>query len=113
MELRIDKLLAHMGYGTRKEVKKLLKSGAVKVDGAPVRDAKTKVRPDEQIVTVWGETVEYKPFIYLMMNKPSGSFPRRKMPWKRRSSICLKKKIGHFARFRSGGLTKIRKGCCS
>lgn len=32
MELRIDKLLAHMGYGTRKEVKKLLKSGAVKVD---------------------------------------------------------------------------------
>lgn len=72
MELRIDKLLAHMGYGTRKEVKKLLKSGAVKVDGAPVRDAKTKVRPDEQIVTVWGETVEYKPFIYLMMNKPSG-----------------------------------------
>ncbi|WP_163150752.1 pseudouridine synthase [Anoxybacillus sp. MB8] len=70
--LRIDKLLANMGYGTRKEVKKLLKAGVVKVDGMTVKDAKTHVDPKEQVVTVWGEEVEYKPFIYLMMNKPQG-----------------------------------------
>lgn len=70
--LRIDKLLANMGYGTRKEVKKLLKAGVVKVDGMMVKDAKTHVDPKKQIVTVWGEEVEYKPFIYLMMNKPKG-----------------------------------------
>lgn len=70
--LRIDKLLANMGYGTRKEVKKLLKAGVVKVDGMTVKDAKTHVDPKKQIVTVWGEEVEYKPFIYLMMNKPKG-----------------------------------------
>ncbi|MCL6617511.1 MAG: rRNA pseudouridine synthase [Anoxybacillus ayderensis] len=70
--LRIDKLLANMGYGTRKEVKKLLKAGVVKVDGMTVKDAKTHVNPKEQVVTVWGEEVEYKPFIYLMMNKPPG-----------------------------------------
>ena len=70
--LRIDKLLANMGYGTRKEVKKLLKTGVVKVDGMMVKDAKTHVDPKKQIVTVWGEEVEYKPFIYLMMNKPKG-----------------------------------------
>ncbi|AXM89428.1 16S rRNA pseudouridine(516) synthase [Anoxybacillus ayderensis] len=70
--LRIDKLLANMGYGTRKEVKKLLKAGGVKVDGMTVKDAKTHVDPKEQVVTVWGEEVEYKPFIYLMMNKPKG-----------------------------------------
>ncbi|MGG6433550.1 pseudouridine synthase [Anoxybacillus sp. D401a] len=70
--LRIDKLLANMGYGTRKEVKKLLKAGVVKVDGMTVKDAKTHVNPKEQVVTVWGEEVEYKPFIYLMMNKPKG-----------------------------------------
>jgi len=70
--LRIDKLLANMGYGTRKEVKKLLKAGVVKVDGMTVKDAKTHVDPKEQVVTVWGEEVEYKPFIYLMMNKPKG-----------------------------------------
>jgi len=61
-----------MGYGTRKEVKKLLKAGVVKVDGMTVKDAKTHVDPKEQVVTVWGEEVEYKPFIYLMMNKPKG-----------------------------------------
>lgn len=70
--LRIDKLLANMGYGTRKEVKKLLKAGVVEVDGMTVKDAKTHVDPKKQIVTVWGEEVEYKPFIYLMMNKPKG-----------------------------------------
>lgn len=70
--LRIDKLLANMGYGTRKEVKKLLKAGVVKVDGMTVKDVKTHVDPKKQIVTVWGEEVEYKPFIYLMMNKPKG-----------------------------------------
>lgn len=70
--LRIDKLLANMGYGTRKEVKKLLKAGVVKVDGMTIKDAKTHVDPKTQVVTVWGEEVEYKPFIYLMMNKPKG-----------------------------------------
>ena len=32
--MRLDKLLANMGYGSRKEVKKLLKDGVVKIDGA-------------------------------------------------------------------------------
>ncbi|RAK21187.1 16S rRNA pseudouridine516 synthase [Anoxybacillus vitaminiphilus] len=72
MSLRIDKLLANMGYGTRKEVKKLLKSGVVKVDDVIVKDPKMQVNPDEQVVTVWGEEVQYKEFIYLMMNKPPG-----------------------------------------
>ncbi|AEH46826.1 pseudouridine synthase [Parageobacillus thermoglucosidasius] len=72
MGLRIDKMLANMGFGTRKEVKKLLKSGVVKIDGMIVKDPKTQVNPSEQVVTVRGEEVEYKEFIYLMMNKPPG-----------------------------------------
>ena len=72
MSLRIDKLLANMGFGTRKEVKKLLKSGTVKINGTIVKDPKTQVNPAEQTVTVWGEEVQYKEFIYLMMNKPPG-----------------------------------------
>ncbi|NUK30568.1 rRNA pseudouridine synthase [Parageobacillus sp. VR-IP] len=72
MGLRIDKMLANMGYGTRKEVKKLLKSGVVKIDGVVVKDPQTQVNPTEQVVTVRGEEVEYKEFIYLMMNKPPG-----------------------------------------
>ena len=71
-DMRIDKMLANLGFGTRKEVKKLLKTGAVKIDGETVKDAKQHVDPESQAVTVHGETVEYKEFIYLMMNKPAG-----------------------------------------
>lgn len=70
--MRIDKMLANMGFGTRKEVKKLLKSGAVKVDGVMIKDAKQHVDPEQQIIMVHGEEVEYREFIYLMMNKPQG-----------------------------------------
>ncbi|QHE53315.1 pseudouridine synthase [Pontibacillus sp. HMF3514] len=70
--MRIDKVLANMGFGTRKEVKKLLKSGVVRVDGSSIKDAKTHVNPDEQEITVHGEPVEYREFIYIMMNKPQG-----------------------------------------
>lgn len=70
--MRIDKLLANIGYGTRKEVKKMLKTGAVLVNEHAVKDAKAHVDPIKDRVTVHGELVEYKEFIYLMMNKPPG-----------------------------------------
>ena len=70
--MRIDKLLANIGYGSRKEVKGLLKSGVVKVNEVVTKDAKLQVNPDLDAVTVHGEQVEYKEFIYLMMNKPPG-----------------------------------------
>ena len=72
MQMRLDKMLANIGYGSRKDVKKLLKSGAVKVDGNVIKDAKQHVDPEKQLVTVYGEEVEYREFIYLMMNKPPG-----------------------------------------
>lgn len=65
-------MLANLGYGSRKEVKQLLKSGAVKVDDAVVKDPKQHVDTNKQSVTLNGEVVEYKEFIYLMMNKPQG-----------------------------------------
>ncbi|MCM3569663.1 pseudouridine synthase [Neobacillus mesonae] len=70
--MRIDKMLANLGYGSRKEVKQLLKNGAVKVDDTVIKDAKQHVDPVTQTVTLNGEVIEYKEFIYLMMNKPPG-----------------------------------------
>ncbi|HWO75731.1 MAG TPA: pseudouridine synthase [Bacillus sp. (in: firmicutes)] len=70
--MRIDKILANLGYGSRKEVKKLLKDGAVQVNGSPVKDGKEQVNPNEDSISVHGEVIEYKEYIYLMMNKPPG-----------------------------------------
>ncbi|MCT6817212.1 MAG: rRNA pseudouridine synthase [Lysinibacillus fusiformis] len=70
--MRLDKLLANMGYGSRKEVKQLLKQKAVTVDGASVKDAAMHVDPEQQNVSVYGERVVYTEFVYFMMNKPPG-----------------------------------------
>lgn len=70
--MRLDKLLANMGYGSRKEVKQLLKQKAVRVDDVVVKDAAMKVDTEKELVTVFGEPVEYTEFIYLMVNKPQG-----------------------------------------
>jgi 16S rRNA pseudouridine516 synthase len=70
--MRIDKMLANLGYGSRKEVKGLLKKGAVKINGEIVKDAKEHIDPNQNVVTINGQEVVYKEFIYLMMNKPGG-----------------------------------------
>ena len=36
--MRLDKLLAHSGFGTRKEVKDIIKKGYVKVNGSVIKD---------------------------------------------------------------------------
>lgn len=71
-QLRIDKMLANLGFGSRKEVKQLLKSGAVKINDMVIKDSKVHVDPEKDNVTLNGERIEYKEFIYLMMNKPPG-----------------------------------------
>jgi len=69
---RIDKILSNMGYGTRKEVKELIKSGMVEIDGTVVKDSGIQVEPDSQEVKVGGTRLFYKDFIYILMNKPQG-----------------------------------------
>ena len=70
--MRIDKMLANLGYGSRKEVKMLLKNKAVKVNDEIIKDAKYQVDTEKDEVYLYNELIEYKEFIYLMMNKPPG-----------------------------------------
>jgi len=70
--MRLDKLLSNSGYGSRKEVKQLLKSKAALVNGKIQTKADAKVDPEKDVITIYGETVHYNEFIYIMMNKPQG-----------------------------------------
>lgn len=69
---RLDKVLAHMGYGTRKELKKLVREGVVTVNGEVVTDSGIHINPEEDVIQVWEEEVAYRQFVYLMLNKPAG-----------------------------------------
>jgi 16S rRNA pseudouridine516 synthase len=69
---RLDKILSHMGYGTRKELKKIVKNGSVTMNGKEVKDSGVQANPYSDRIEVNGELVIYREFIYLMMNKPQG-----------------------------------------
>lgn len=69
---RLDKLLSNFGYGTRKEIKQLVKNGMVRVDGSIAADSGMHVDPKGSVVQVGDEILNYREFIYLMMNKPEG-----------------------------------------
>lgn len=69
---RLDKILSNLGYGTRKEIKTLVKDGMVEVDHSIVKDSGIKIDPNISEIKVSGELVTYRKYIYLMMNKPAG-----------------------------------------
>lgn len=108
--MRLDKLLANMGYGSRKEVKKLLKDKSVRVNGEVVKDAAMKVDPDEQEVTVFGERVFYTEFIYLMMHKPPGVISATEDTREQTVIDLLDSLAQHFQPFPVGRLDKDTEG---
>lgn len=72
MRIRLDKFLANQGFGSRKEVHKLIKSGVVKVNGFTVEEPELHIDPERDFVEVEGQEIEYKENYYFMLNKPKG-----------------------------------------
>ncbi|MFH5796817.1 S4 domain-containing protein, partial [Clostridium perfringens] len=58
--------------GSRAEIKRDCKNGLVKVNGKIENNPGLQVDTDKDIINFDGETIEYKEFIYLMLNKPDG-----------------------------------------
>ncbi|MBT2732984.1 pseudouridine synthase [Carnobacterium sp. ISL-102] len=70
--MRLDKLLANMGFGTRKTVKGVLKAKVVTVNGLIEKEGKMQVDPEKDTIIVAGEEIEYHEFVYFMLHKPQG-----------------------------------------
>ena len=66
---RIDKVLAKHGFGTRKEVKKLLHTGNVTVNENIVTSQDYKIDLEKDTLFVEGEKINLRTNLYLMMNK--------------------------------------------
>lgn len=108
--MRIDKFLSNMGYGSRKEVKILLKSKAVEVNGKEIRDPKVHINELSDEVTVGGERVEYAEFIYLLMNKPQGVISATEDKYDRTVIDLLEEEEQNFEPFPVGRLDKDTEG---
>lgn len=70
--MRIDKCLANMGIGSRKEVKSYISKGLIYVNGEVIKKSTQQVDENRDKIEYNHEQIIYKPYIYLMLNKPQG-----------------------------------------
>lgn len=70
--MRLDKFLCDSGYGTRSQVKQLIKAGRVLVNKSPCKQADLKIDNLKDVITVDGNACSYFEFVYYMFHKPAG-----------------------------------------
>ncbi len=68
--MRLDKYLANSGIGTRTEVKKIIKSKKIKVNNKIITDPSFCLDEDFAEVSFLDTKISYRPFRYIMLNKP-------------------------------------------
>jgi len=69
---RLEKILSNLGYGTRTEIKKYCKYGIVTVNGQVAKNPGMQVDPEVDNIIFDGEKVDYREYIYILLNKPAG-----------------------------------------
>ena len=70
--MRLDKLLGDMGVASRSELRQIIKSGRVTVDGLAVTAPEKRIDSGRARICLDGQTLEYRKFRYFMMDKPTG-----------------------------------------
>ena len=68
--IRLDKLLAASGAGTRSEVKNFIRKGRVTVNGTVCKNADSKADAESDVICLDGQPVFYSEFEYHMLYKP-------------------------------------------
>ena len=99
MSIRLDRLLANLGYGSRREVQGLVAAGAVNLDGAWVSDSSLRIEADSKLperLSIEGRPLDPPPPLTLILHKPGGAVCSHNEPgrsvfdllpwrWRRRS----------------------------
>lgn len=70
--MRLDKLLSDMGIASRSELRQIIKSGRVMVDGLAVTAPEKRIDSDSTRISLDGRELKYRKFRYFMMDKPAG-----------------------------------------
>ena len=70
--MRLDKMLAHLGYGSRKEVKEYIRKGYVMVNGDTITNDDFKVDEENDEIIFLDQELHYEKMLYFILNKPDG-----------------------------------------
>lgn len=107
---RLDKFLCDSGVGTRSQVKAILKSGRVQVDGKPEKDGSRKLDPDLHQISLDGEVLGGCRRVVLMLNKPAGFVSATEDPVERTVMELLPENYRHMDMKPVGRLDKATEG---
>lgn len=107
---RLDKVLSNMGYGSRKDVKSYIKDGFVKINGEIINDNGLRIDPYKDRIQFKDGVVDYRKFIYLMMNKPQGLVSSTDDPLTRTVIDLLAPEYQIYKPFPAGRLDKDTEG---
>jgi 23S rRNA pseudouridine2605 synthase len=82
--IRLQKVLASAGLGSRRACEQLIAEGRVTVDGRGVVELGTRVDPHSSVVRVDGKRINLRPGqVYLALNKPRGVLTAMSDPYGR------------------------------
>lgn len=107
---RVDKILGHLGYGSRSDIKKMVKQGRVTVNGKVIKDSGNQSNPFADRIEVDGEVIFYREFVYLMLHKPPGVISATEDLRERTVIDLLPVEFRVFAPFPVGRLDKDTEG---
>lgn len=108
--VRLQKLLATAGFGSRRACEKLIEDARVEVDGQVVTELGVRVDPTRQVVRVDGDRVVVDTDkVYLAFNKPAGVLSTMQDDEGR---PCLADYVGHLSQrlFHVGRLDQDTEG---
>ncbi|PKM81237.1 MAG: 16S rRNA pseudouridine(516) synthase [Firmicutes bacterium HGW-Firmicutes-14] len=108
--VRLDKFLAAAGYGSRKEIKKIVRQGKVTVNGEVIKDSSVHVAPEKDRVTVDMVEVIYRELVYLILNKPSGYITSTEDSGEPTVMEFIPEEFSHYKLFPVGRLDRDTEG---
>lgn len=72
MKIRVDKILAANGWGSRRDIKRLLRRASLTINGQVCVDPSMHIDPETDVLQLAGKPLSLRTTVYLMLNKPSG-----------------------------------------
>lgn len=108
--MRLDKLLCDMGIASRSELRRIIKSGRVMVDGVPVTAPEKRIDSEKAHILLDGRELRYKKFRYYMMDKPEGVLSATEDPRQKTVLDLLEGDMRRMGLFPVGRLDKDTSG---
>ena len=109
-KIRLDKFISNQTGVSRSETKKLIKKGFAAVNGTAVKNAEFSVDPENDTVVFCGDTLSYKKYIYIMMNKPADVVSASRSPEERTVVDLVPDSMKRRGLFPAGRLDKDSEG---